>query len=146
MGGEELLLTEIASRVEQGNQILLQACNALHSLYLKLDSIALSLKVKSYPSDIRTMTLTVPTAGTAVQLPLVEILPGMEVQIKAISTNAGLVYIGNSKAAAEDTKRAWEITATASPIKLKVKNLNELWLNVASAGDGVNWLTEQEGE
>ena len=81
----------------------------------------------------------VPSAGTAVQLPNLSIPRGEKVTIKAISTNAGIVYIANSKSGAEDKINCYPLTSD-DDVALQISNLNLVWLNADNNNEGVNWI------
>ena len=83
----------------------------------------------------------VTTAGTAEQLPDVEIPNGFAVVIKAKSTNTGRIYIGNSKANAEDHSVAFSLGANEW-VELKITNLNLVWIDADVDGEGVEYIVE----
>lgn len=95
------------------------------------------------PVFINAQKAIVTTAGTAVQLPPVIIPYDKEVTIMALSANTGTIYVGNSKADAEDTSRSFPLLKSET-IEYKIKDLSQLWLNATVSGEGVVWTVEQE--
>ena len=84
-----------------------------------------------------TFSQDVATAGTAVQLPSNSVPQDCFVTIKAKSTNTGTIYIGGSKADAEDTANAFPLSAGEKQ-DLKIKNSSGIWINASVNGEGVN--------
>ena len=76
--------------------------------------------------------ITVSTPGTAVQGPDVDLLNG--VYIRALSSNATSVYVGNDGSGDVTSSNGFELSAGDSII-IQVRNLNELWFD-ASIGVG----------
>lgn len=77
--------------------------------------------------------ITVTTPGTRVQFPNRRI---RRVQIKALSANVGAVFIGGSDVTSAN---GWEPSMTTST-EIWIDNLNRLYLDAATAADGVQWL------
>jgi hypothetical protein len=81
---------------------------------------------------------TVSVAGTAVQLASNQVA-NAPVMIKALSTNAGLVYIGNVSGDVTSSN-GMELDAGEVIVIPFVGNLNSLWVDAAQNGDKVAWL------
>lgn len=84
---------------------------------------------------------TVSTAGTAEQLNggTSENIPNRGVlHVKALSGNGGSVYLGDSSVSATT---GYELTASES-VTLHVGNVNDVWIDVDTGGEGVSWIVE----
>lgn len=82
---------------------------------------------------------TVTTAGTAVQLPSTN--PGVY-EIGYLPWNAGsYVYTGNDGSTTGDVTSAnsFVLTSTLASILVSVTNLNQIWIDADTDGDGVCW-------
>ena len=132
-------------RVDITNHLLIEISKLLSNMLILLNTVHTHTKelVKPNPFTTITQQKVVPTAGTAIQLPYVEIPRGCEIVIKALATNTGVIYVGNSKANAEDHTMSFPLTAGES-IEYKIQNLNEKWIDSAVDGEGVVWSVEQE--
>lgn len=80
--------------------------------------------------------ITVTTAGTEVQ--------GTNVKadgffIRALSTNAGKIYIGNDGAGAVASTSGYELSA-GDQVYIAIKNLNELWVDASADAQKICWL------
>lgn len=87
--------------------------------------------------------ITVTTAGTAVQG--TDIAPWRQAQdgggffVRAISTNTGLIYIGNDAAGDVASTNGFELSA-GDQIFVVCNNLNELWFDSSVNGEKACWL------
>lgn len=84
----------------------------------------------------------VTSAGTAEQLPNVEVPDGFEFVVKAKVDNTSYIYYGNSKANAEDSSKR----ATLSPdesMAFRITNANLIWIDAAISGEGIEYIVEQ---
>ena len=79
--------------------------------------------------------ITVTTAGTAVQGPATG---GLKVVVKALSTNSGLVYIGNDAAGDVTAANGFELSAKEEIVVRK--SLDAYWFDAATNGDKFCWL------
>ena len=95
------------------------------------------------PETIGVRKIVVPTAGTAVQFPIVNIPYDYSVVIKALTTNTDTVYVGPSKDAAEDANRSFPLES-GEAITIKVKELSALWLNADVDSEGAHWAVEYD--
>lgn len=82
--------------------------------------------------------ITVTTAGTAVQGPDAPLNNGA--YIKSMSTNTGIVYVGNDGSNDVTSGNGFELTNTAGPIIVQVRNMNNLWFDAATNGDKFCWI------
>lgn len=83
----------------------------------------------------------VAAAGTAVVLGSQAIPADFKVVIGALNTNAGVVYIGNSKANAEDHTIAVPLLAGQAAI-MKIVNTNLVWVDADFNNEGVFYFAE----
>lgn len=89
---------------------------------------------------------TVTTAGTAVQLGTQATLGG-EVVIKALSTNTGLIYVGNDGAGDVASTNGFVLSKNEW-VELdvcKVSSLAAIWIDSSVNGDGVSWILTNVG-
>jgi len=84
---------------------------------------------------------TVTAAGTAEQLPNQAVPDGFAVAITAKEANTGLVYVGNSKANAENHAVALPLSSGRTTA-LKVTNLNLIWIDAAVNAEGIDYILE----
>lgn len=94
--------------------------------------------------DIRISTL-VANAGAPKKFPHVEIPHGYKVTIKALSTNADLVYVAGGELDVSTTTSRYELEAGDSE-DFQIEDLSLLWLAVETDGEGVTWKVEWKGE
>ncbi|MDD4984409.1 MAG: hypothetical protein PHQ43_01270 [Dehalococcoidales bacterium] len=87
-------------------------------------------------------TKTVAAAGTAEQLPDLEVPDGFALAILALSTNTGYIYFGNSKA---NTETHINRVSADFGITLNVNNTNLVWIDSSVNGEGVVYFFEQNG-
>ena len=131
----------LEQRIEVSNKILLNLIRQ-QSKMLQLLEKWLPKRVKN-PLGIKAQQKLVTTAGTAVQLPYVEIPEDFEITIKALPANTGTIYIGDSKLNAEDHTISFPLSAGES-LEYKVDNLNQLWIDSTVSAEGVAWTVEQD--
>jgi hypothetical protein len=79
--------------------------------------------------------ITVTTAGTAVQGPSTV---GPHVAVKALTNNAGLVYIGNDAAGDVTSANGFELAPGEGVVVNK--SLDAFWFDSATNGDKLSWL------
>lgn len=84
---------------------------------------------------------TVSAAGTAEQLPDLVIPDGFELVVRALPDNANDIYLGKSKSKAESATDRLTFSK-GNGLTLKVKNANEVWVDAAVAGQGVDYWAE----
>jgi len=84
-------------------------------------------------------SLAIAAAGTAQQLTTGRVEQGFTLVIHALATNTGVLYIGESKAIAE--AHHFTLEAGAS-VGLRTDNVGDVWIDCATNGDIVEWLTE----
>jgi hypothetical protein len=81
---------------------------------------------------------TIAAAGTAEQLAAAQQV-NAPVMVKALTTNTGLIYIGNV-AADVDSTNGMPLAAGDACIFNHVGNLQDIWVDSAVNGEGVAWL------
>ena len=84
---------------------------------------------------------TVSSPGTAEQLNALTIPDGFELVVRALPGNDGNIFLGNSKANAEDADKRLTFSA-GNGITIKVKNADRVWVDAAQADEGVDYWTE----
>lgn len=84
---------------------------------------------------------TVTTPGTAEQLDALAIPDGFELVVRALQGNDGNIFLGNSQANAQDANKRLTFTPGNGPT-LRVRNANQVWVDAAQAGEGVDYWTE----
>lgn len=89
--------------------------------------------------SFRTGHNAIAAAGTAEQCTAAAVPQGNFVVIRSRSTNAGILYIGYSKADAEANH--FGIVPTGS-VALQVDNVSDIWVDTTNAGDIVEWMYE----
>ena len=85
----------------------------------------------------RSGQITVTTAGTAVQGTATAMYRGFF--IRALSTNTGIVYVGNDGAGDVTSGNGYELKK-GEQIYVECENLNELWFDAATNGDKFCWI------
>ncbi len=81
---------------------------------------------------------TVASAGTAEPLGTVSI--NGPLIIKALSTNNGLVYLGDDGTGDVSSSNGFSLTKNETLVLNYVGNLNTIWVDVATNGEGVCWI------
>jgi len=81
--------------------------------------------------------ITVTTHGTAVQGPATAKYTGF--LIRALSTNSGLVYVGNDGAGDVTSANGFELSA-GDVVYVECSSLSDLWFDSASDGDKLCWI------
>jgi len=81
---------------------------------------------------------TVTTAGTAVALGSQQIAGPL--QIKALTTNTGLVYVGNDGAADVTSANGYPLAPGDVVVIEEVSNLGAIFVDSAVDGEGVAWI------
>jgi hypothetical protein len=79
--------------------------------------------------------ITVTTAGTATQGPATT---GAYVAVKALTNNAGLVYVGNDASGDVTSANGFEL-APGEGVVVR-KQLDSLWFDSATNGDKLSWI------
>ncbi len=94
-------------------------------------------------SNVLSGVTRVPTAGTAVSLGS-QVVNG-SLTIKALTTNTGLVYIGNDGANSVSSANGLPLLAGEVAVFVFVGNLSGLFLNSAVNNEGVSWIVLNAG-
>ena len=136
---ELLLLQALAESGESIDENTLELINAINNL-----ATALGVSVLKNPSEIAAFRILVPAVNVPVQLPDREIPYGMELVVKALPTNMGLIYVANSRPEALNINSVYQLLANEA-IEYEIENAQQLWVNVTRAGEGVVCTVEQKG-
>lgn len=84
---------------------------------------------------------TVAVPGAAEQLQDLVIPDGFELVVRALPANTDNIHLGKTKAKAESaTDRV--TFSKGNGLTLKVKNANEVWVDVVVGGEGVDYWVE----
>jgi hypothetical protein len=84
---------------------------------------------------------TVATAGVGVQLQAQAIPNGFSVFIRALPTNVGNVYVGNSQANAENHAVA-EVLEPGAFLEYFITNVDLIWIDADTNGSILEWTVE----
>lgn len=92
-----------------------------------------------------TGTKNVSVAGTAEKLSATSkpIPHGYTLVIKARSDNVNKVFLAFSQSDAQTHANSFELTSGEN-VSLQVRDIDLIWLDAASAGDGVTFVVEKE--
>ena len=89
---------------------------------------------------------TVTTAGTEVRLST-DFISAIEVRIRALDANTGLVVIGNNGSDAVTTANGYQLLPQANDVPLVLRgtqdnpiNLSHIWVDSAANSEGVSWV------
>jgi len=132
--------------VVAGENRILEALTGLGGLAEAINNLVAALGgagALKNPTKIVSEEFLCPVAGTAVQMPAYEIPWDKELVIKALSTNWGLMRVGNTKMDAENAMIGYPLLANEA-VGLKIKNAEQLWICADRANEGVHWIVEQE--
>lgn len=128
---------ELGNKLDVTNKLLLTSSRILLHLF-ELQSPRTLENPELLSAGVKTVT----TAGTPEQLPKLLIPYDKYVVLKALSSNTGTLYIGNTPLEASDTTKAYPMTA-GEIVEIKIKDLGQLWIDVAVSGNGLAWIVEQ---
>jgi len=81
---------------------------------------------------------TVTAAGTAEQLDAMEVPSGIYMTVRAFTKNVGNIYVGNSKANAEDVNKRLKLQPGESS-SYKVDDADLIWIDADNDGEGVEY-------
>lgn len=90
---------------------------------------------------IKTNQKNVALAGTAEQLPAQAVPNGYKLVIKAKKANTSTIHVGGTKADAEGAATHYKLEPDES-ISLGVKNFDDVWIDAAVGGEGVELIVE----
>lgn len=104
------------------------------------------LGIQGNKSSFATGQATVTTHGTAVQLSgsSVPVPDGFGLTVIAKPGNSGTIYLGNSKANAENDTIRFDGLSAGLAVSLKVTDVNLVWVDSSDDGEGVSWIVEQD--
>jgi hypothetical protein len=123
---------------------ILDKCENIEQMLQILDSIASSLGAQggSNPNDWKAFKVFVSAPGTVIHLPEYKIPYKMKVNITALPTNAGTIYIASSAAETTQSLSRADLVAGQS-YSLEIDNTNLVYMDGTSANDGVQCVFEQ---
>jgi len=110
---------------------------------LFIASVFMVLKAEANWPGLLTGQKLVAAKGTPVQLTSVPIEEGMNLVIKAMTTNTGKVTMGYSSATALNTGTGWFSLYPGESIELNITNMNLVWVD-GESGEGIEYITEQD--
>lgn len=85
---------------------------------------------------------TVTAPGTAEPLETLVIPDGFTLVVRALVGNTGNIFLGQTKALAEDAARRLPFSK-GNGLTLNIKNTNQVWVDAAVADEGVDFWVEQ---
>ncbi len=85
---------------------------------------------------------SVTTPGTAEQMDSLVIPDGFAMVVRARIDNTGRVFLGKTKALAEDSSSRLPFTK-GNGLTLNVHNADQVWVDVQVASEGVDYWVEQ---
>jgi len=106
-----------------------------------------NLQVQGYPPNTETITATrvqIVAINTFYELPDIVVPEGMVLQFKGWPTNAGLIYVGYSRATVVNINQVWPLLANEA-IGYAVKNTDGIYISGTVAGDWCVMTVEQRG-
>jgi hypothetical protein len=86
----------------------------------------------------------VTTAGTPEALGDLEIPDGYPVTVIAKTGNTGYIYLGKTEGACANSNTRFDGLSAGLAHSLRVKNLNEIWIDASVDGEGVSWSVEYD--
>ena len=95
------------------------------------------------PSTFGTGNVVCPIAMQGYQLPSKLIPYDKELVVKALSTNAGLVYLANNEIDAGILTASYPMLPNEA-VGLKIANANVVWVAAQFIGEGVSFIVEQK--
>lgn len=108
---------------------------------------ALDRGINGYPANTRFITagrVAIGALNRAYRMPQVPVPEGMQVALKGWHTNAGIIYVGGSDAAAININQSWPLLPSEL-IWYQVRNLEEIRVSGDTVGDFVAYTVEQRG-
>ena len=100
-----------------------------------------SLTSEANKAALFTDIVTVPTAGTAVQLPAQTVTDGFEIVIKALNSNTAPVHLADSATKAQVDADSYQLQPSEFVV-VKLSNVNELFVDANVNGEGVTIVVE----
>jgi len=117
----------------------------IESVNEKLSNVESILNLRfTNPSEWQHDHRTVTTPGAPVQLPSITIPNGYALVVRAMRTNVGNIYLGNSKDSVLDTSKRITLAPDEST-KLEVDKASVIWIDADNAGEGVEIWSEKRG-
>lgn len=93
-------------------------------------------------SSFDTGQANVTTAETPEQLDNIEVGEGCFITIKAKESNTGKITVGNTSAKALSSGVDHFSLKANESVRLKIKNLEEVWIDTTVSGEGIEWILE----
>ncbi|MCW3128630.1 MAG: hypothetical protein N2V75_00765 [Methanophagales archaeon] len=124
---------------------LADVLTALTDMTKKIEDIYSILDLRfTNPNSWQHDHKTVTTPGTPVKLPGITIPNGYALVVRAMPTNSGNIYLGNSKENAQDASKRITLAPDEST-KLEVDKASVIWIDADNAGEGVEiWSEKRE--
>ena len=94
------------------------------------------------PIEIASGVVLCTVVNTAYNLPSIPVPYDKEVAVKALSTNDGTIYVGNSAGDSTSTTSGFPLTK-GEGVSYKIRNSNQLWISATVVSDGIAWTVER---
>lgn len=94
------------------------------------------------PASFTTPNVICPMAAQGYQVPRKLVPWDKEFIVKALSTNAGLIYVANNEVDAAIVTNAYPMLPNEA-VGLKIAASDEVWVSAQFAGEGVSCIVEQ---
>jgi len=101
-----------------------------------------TLTVKAGYPGLTTGQMLITAKGTPEQMSDLEIEDNLTIVIKAMTTNTGIVYVGDTSAKALNTNDDHFKLYSGESIELYISNASYIWLD-AESGEGVEYIVEK---
>ena len=131
-------IVTIIQTIQEQNTRLDNALSQLVSLIGGQGSYAIS-----NPATLTTGSVICAIAGQGYQVPPKIIPWDKEFVVKALSTNAGLVYLANNQIDAAILTASYPLLPNEA-VGLKIVNSKEIWVAAQFAGEGASFIVEQK--
>jgi len=139
------ILTALTDMTKKIEDIYKDMAKKTDDIYEKIENIDSALDLRfTNPNSWQHDHKTVTTPGTPVKLPGIVIPNGYALVVRAMPTNSGNIYLGNSKENAQDTSKRITLAPDEST-KLEVDKASVIWIDADNAGEGVEiWSEKRE--
>jgi len=101
-----------------------------------------TLQVKAGYPGLTTGQMTITAKGTPEQMLDLDIEEDLTLVIKAMTSNTGIVYVGDTSAKALNTNSEHFKLYSGESIELNISNASYVWLD-AETGEGVEYIVEK---
>ena len=92
----------------------------------------------------RSSQILITAALAGIQLPYQPVPPGTKVRLMAMSTNLGIIYVGNAQSIVQNPSQGFPLLAGDPALELAVNDLQEVWVSGTAPGDIISWIVEAE--